>query len=214
MHYLTEAQSHQILEKYGISVPKSKLVQNVSEAAEFAEKIKYPVVLKVMSQAIVHKSEAGAVAMNIWSPSDLVTKYGEITANAKKYKSHIIIEGILVEKQLFGTELIVGSASDPLFGHTLMLGSGGIFAEIARDMSFRINPIAESDALSMLSELKALPILKGARGHSPADFNALVRTLLSVSKMVEKERISELDINPLIVNGDGAVAADARIVLE
>lgn len=214
MHYLTEDEAERVLEKYGIRVPKSKVVQSATDAAAFAEKVGYPIVLKVMSQSIVHKTDAHAVASNVWSPSDLLSRYGDIVSNAKKYKPGAIIEGVLVQKQAFGTELILGAAEDQLFGHTIMLGSGGIFAEIMKDTAFRINPISEKDAVSMILELRALPLLKGARGNKPANFKEIVRTLFCVSKMVEKERISELDINPLIVNENEAIAADARIVLE
>ena len=212
MERLTEIESHRILKKHGISFPKSKLVQSVADAVAFAEKIEYPVVLKVMSSDLLHKTEAGAIATHVWSLPDLQYKYAEILSNSKNYKPDAKIDGVLVEKQAFGVELIVGSSIDSLFGHTLMLGSGGVFAEVLRDTSFRVIPVAEKDAITMVRDLKALPLLKGFRGSNPVNFKALVKTLLSVSKMVEREDISELDINPLIVNEQGAIAADARIV--
>ncbi len=212
MERLTEIESHRLLKKYNISFPKSKLVQSVTDAVAFAEKIEYPVVLKVMSSDILHKTEAGAIATHVWSLPDLQYKYAEILSSAKKYNPDAKIDGVLVEKQAFGVELIVGSSIDSLFGHTLMLGSGGVFAEVLRDTSFRVIPVVENDVISMVRDLKALPLLKGFRGSDPVNFKALVKTLLSVSKMVEKEDISELDINPLIVNEQGAIAADARIV--
>ena len=212
MERLTEIESQRLLKKYNISFPKSKLVQSVTEAVAFAEKIEYPVVLKVMSSDILHKTEAGAIATHVWSLPDLQYKYAEILSNSKKYNPDAKIDGILVEKQVFGVELIVGSSIDSLFGHTLMLGSGGVFAEVLRDTTFRVIPVVENDVITMVRDLKALPLLKGFRGSNPVNFKALVKTLLSVSKMVEKEDLSELDINPLIVNEQGAIAADARIV--
>jgi acyl-CoA synthetase (NDP forming) len=156
----------------------------------------------------------GGVALNV-KREFVRTTYDEIISRVKKTAPDANIEGILVQQMAPpGQEVIVGLKKDPQFGHALMFGLGGIFVEVYRDVSFRVVPIEKRDALMMISEIKGYSILKGIRGKKPADIDAIADVLMAVSKMAEKENIIELDINPLIVSEKGALAVDARAMVE
>ncbi len=211
---LTEHEAKNLLAKYGIPVTKGQIAATADEALAIALQLGTPVAMKISSPDISHKSDVGGVALNV-RREEVRTTYNEIISRIKKAAPNANIDGILVQQMApAGHETIVGLKKDAQFGHALMFGLGGIFVEVYKDVSFRVVPIDKSDALDMISEIKGYPILKGIRGRKPADIEAIARVLMSVSDLAEKENIIELDINPLIVNESGAVAVDARALVE
>ena len=202
--------------EYDIPVTKFELAKNEREAVEFAEKIGYPVVLKIVSPDIIHKSDAGGVMVNLKSKVEVKNAYGQILENAKKYKATAKIVGVLVQEMApQSTEIIVGAIKDPQFGQTLMFGLGGIFVELFKDVTFRVAPITQEDAREMVTEVKAYPVLTGYRNSPPADIDAIINILLNTSRLVmDNPEIKELDLNPIMAYGNGAKTVDARIILE
>jgi acyl-CoA synthetase (NDP forming) len=214
MKILTEHEAKKLLAKYGIPVTKEQLASSADEALAIASHIGEPVAMKISSPDIPHKSDVGGVALNV-KREFVRTTYDDIISRAKKAVPDANIEGVLVQQMAPpGQEVIVGLKKDPQFGYALMFGLGGIFVEVYRDVSFRVVPIEKKDALMMISEIKGYPVLKGIRGRKPADIDAIADVLIGVSGMAEKENIVELDINPLVVSENGAVAVDARAMVE
>ncbi|WP_456321009.1 acetate--CoA ligase family protein [Palaeococcus sp. (in: euryarchaeotes)] len=216
---LVEYEAKQVLKAYGLPLPEEKLAKSADEAIKYAEEIGYPVVLKLMSPQILHKSDARVVALKIKGADELRKKWEEIHENARKYRPDAEILGVLVAPMLKpGREVIIGVTEDPQFGHAVMFGLGGIFVEILKDVTFRIVPIEEKDAWAMIKNIKGYPILAGARGEEPADMKALVDMILKVSKLVDdlKDYLKEMDLNPVFVynEGEGAMIVDARIILK
>lgn len=213
---LLEPEAKMVCMEYGIPVTEFKVAANEEEAAEYAEEIGYPVVLKIVSPEIIHKSDAGGVMINLQNSSEVSEAYRKILVNVKKYNPDARIVGVLVQEMApESTETIVGAIKDPQFGQTIMFGLGGIFVELLKDVSFRVAPITADDALEMITQLKAYPLLKGFRNSPPADVDALVDVLLSTSRlMMENPEIKELDLNPVLAYQKGAKAVDARIILE
>jgi acetyl-CoA synthetase (ADP-forming) len=182
---LLEHEAKTICKDYGLSVNKFSLAKTSSEAVEQAEKIGFPVVLKIVSQDILHKSDAGGVKVNLKTKEEVEAAFTTIIANAKKYKADARIDGILVQEMApQGTEIIIGAVKDPQFGQTLMFGLGGIFVELLKDVTFRVAPITEQEATDMVTGVKAYPLLNGYRGSKPADVKAVVNALLCVSKLI------------------------------
>ncbi|MCZ7402107.1 MAG: acetate--CoA ligase family protein [Candidatus Methanoperedens sp.] len=211
---LTEHESKKLLAKYEIAVTKESIAKNADEAYAIASQIGTPVAMKISSPDISHKSDVGGVELNI-PASEAKATYDKIISRIKKALPDAKIEGILVQQMAPpGHEIIVGLKKDAQFGHALMFGLGGIFVEVYKDVSFRVAPIGIKEALDMISEIKGYPILKGIRGRKPADIDAIARVLVSVSEMAQKENIIELDINPLIAGETGAIAVDARAMIE
>jgi len=216
---LVEYEAKQVLKAYGLPLPEEKLAKILDEAIKYANEIGYPVVMKLMSPQILHKSDAKVVMLNIKNDEELKQKWEEIHENARKYKADAEILGVLIAPMLKpGREIIIGITEDPQFGHALMFGLGGIFVEILKDVTFRIIPIEEKDAWAMIKSIKGYPILAGARGEAPADMKAIVDMMLKVSQLVDdlKDYIKEMDLNPVFVynEGEGAVIVDARIILK
>jgi acetyl-CoA synthetase (ADP-forming) len=213
---LLEPEAKTICMEYGIPVTKFEVALNENEAAKYADEIGYPVVLKIVSPDIIHKSDAGGVMVNLKNPAEVTDAYKKILENVKKYKSDAKIVGILVQEMApQSTEVIVGAIKDPQFGQTLMFGLGGIFVEILKDVNFRIAPITPDDAKEMITELKAYPLLKGYRNTPPADIDAIVNILCNTSRLVmDNPEIKELDLNPVMAYQKGAKTVDARIILE
>ena len=213
---LLETEAKAICMEYAIPVTKFKLAKTAGEAAEFADQLGYPVVLKIVSPDIIHKSDAGGVMVNLKSQAEVQDAYGKILENAKKYKATAKIAGVLVQEMAPpSTEVIVGAIKDPQFGQTLMFGLGGVFVEILKDVTFRIAPITRGDAEEMVTGIKAYPLLKGYRNTPPTDIEAIISILLNVSCLVmDNPQIKELDLNPIIVYEKGAKTVDARIILE
>jgi acyl-CoA synthetase (NDP forming) len=213
---LLETEAKAVCLDYGIPIAKSELATSEDEAVGYAEKIGFPVVLKIVSPDIIHKSDVGGVRVNLKDAEEVHGAYIDILANVKKHAGKARIIGILVQEMAPpSTEVIVGSTKDPQFGPTIMFGLGGILVEILKDVTFRIAPITREEAQEMIIEVKAYPILKGYRGAPPADTSAIADILLATSKLVtEHEQIEELDLNPVIVYQRGAITVDARIILE
>lgn len=214
---LSEHESKNILRKYDIPLAAEALVKSADDALAFADKTGYPLVMKVDSPDIPHKTEAGVVKLNICDAESLQMAYLEILQKAKDYNPEAKINGVLVQEMVTnGTEVIIGMKNDPQFGPTLLFGLGGIFVEIMKDVSLRIAPITKREAMEMLEDTKGYRILQGARGEKPADIKALCDLLVRIGLMVveQKERIVELDLNPVIVlpEGQGVKVVDALIL--
>jgi acyl-CoA synthetase (NDP forming) len=221
--FVLENEAKDIMKVYGIPIPAYATANTADEAVEKSKGIGFPVVLKILSKDILHKSDAGGVKINLKDEEAVREAFDEIMENAKKYGKEKGIEvdlsrGVFISDFAdMGTEIIVGVTKDPQFGHALMAGLGGIFVEVLKDVSFRLIPFTEADAREMLHELKAYKILEGVRGEGPRDVDALVKIMLAVSKMVdENPEIIELDCNPTFVyeKGKGALVVDARILIE
>jgi acyl-CoA synthetase (NDP forming) len=214
--FLLEPEAKTVCAGYGIPVTDFKVAKNGTEAVKFAQKIGYPVVLKIVSPDIIHKSDVGGVVVNLNDANDVQNAYKQITNNVKKHKANAKIVGMLVQEMApQSTEVIVGATKDPQFGPTLMFGLGGIFVEILKDVTFRIAPVTEDEAREMITAVKAYPLLKGYRNTPPADIEAIVKILLNTSRLVmEHQEIKELDLNPIMVYEKGAKTVDARIILE
>ncbi len=213
---LPEYLAKQVLADYGISVTPEALATSADEAVASAQQLGFPVALKIMSAGIPHKTEAGGVRIGLADAAGVRQAYQDILDNARQYAPKAHIDGVLVQAMVSGgVEVIVGINNDPLFGPAIMFGLGGIFAEVLKDVSFRILPITRSEAIDMVREIKAFPILDGARGRPKADVEALVDTLVKLAALALdlKEHVAEIDINPLFVlpRGQGVFAADALI---
>ena len=213
---LLEAEAKTICIEYQISVTTFKLAKNAQEAATLAGQIGFPVVLKIVSPDIIHKSDAGGVMLNLKTVAEVKNAYTRIFENTKKYDSTAKIVGVLVQEMApQSTEVIVGAIKDPQFGQTLMFGLGGIFVELLKDVAFRIAPLTREDAYDMVTKVKAYPLLTGYRNKPPADLDAIINILLSTSKLVmDYPEIKELDFNPIMAYEKGAKTVDARIILE
>ena len=216
---LTEIEAKQVFAAYDLPVTKITLAKSEDEAVSLAEKIGYPVVMKIVSPDILHKSDAGGVKVNVKDEAGVREHWKTILTNAKAYKPDADIHGIAIQEMApWGTEVILGSVNDSSFGPTVMFGLGGIFVEVLKDVTFRVTPVSKGQAVKMLTEIRGAPILKGARGESPRDQEALVETICKFSNMILdlKDEISETDANPLLVyeQGKGLKVADARIILK
>ena len=214
--HLLETEAKTICTEYDIPVTKFKLAKNEAEAVRFADEIGYPVVLKIISPDIIHKSDVGGVIVNLKDAKDVRNAYKQISKNVRKHKAKARIVGVLIQEMApSSTEVIVGAIKDPQFGPAIMFGLGGIFVEVLKDVTFRVAPIAEDEAQEMISEVKAYPLLKGYRNTPPVDIDAITKILLSTSRLVmEHQEIKELDLNPIMVYEKGAKTVDARIILE
>ncbi len=213
---VAEYEAKKALAEYGIAVTQEELAATREHALAIAKRIGYPVAIKVQSPDISHKTEAKAVKLGLSSDAELAAAYDEVLANAKAYNAKAHIDGVLVQEMLRGgTEAILGIANDPLFGPAVMFGLGGIFAEIMKDVSFRLAPVTLSMAREMIAEIKGYPLLTGARGRAHADIDALADAIVKLSALAIdlKDHVAELDINPLFVmeRGKGVKAADALI---
>ncbi|MEM2102878.1 MAG: acetate--CoA ligase family protein [Candidatus Bathyarchaeia archaeon] len=213
---LLETEAKTVCMEYGIPVTKFTIAKNEDDAVKFAEKIGFPVVMKIVSPDVVHKFDVGGVIVGIDTPQEARKAYKTILQNVKKHNPKARIVGVVVQEMApSSTEVIVGALKDPQFGQTLMFGLGGIFVEILKDVTFKIAPITEQEAKEMITEVKAYPLLQGYRGQPPADIKAIIKILLATSKLVmDHPEIKELDLNPIMVYEKGAKTVDARIILE
>jgi acetyltransferase len=198
-------------------VPESRVAESAEEAARHADEIGYPVVMKLISPDMLHKSDIGGVRMSIPDRQAVLDSYDLMTLRVGRYAPRAVIRGVFVQELVGGErEVIVGSTRDPQFGPLVMFGLGGIYVEVLRDVSFRVAPFGERHARDMVEEIRSAPLLHGARGETPCDLDAIVNCLLVVSQMVtEFPEIVGMDVNPLKVGapGSGAVAVDARITI-
>ncbi|TAN44089.1 MAG: CoA-binding protein [Nitrospirae bacterium] len=213
---LGEDSAMDILSLYGFSFPDRALARSSSEAAAIAERIGYPVVMKISSPEILHKTDVGGVKVGVGSEAAAEDAFIEITTNARRFMPDAFIKGVMLYEMIKGgKEVILGVTYDRTFGHMIMFGLGGIYVEVLKDVSFRIAPLSRSDATAMINEIKTVGLLKGARGEKPADMNAIVDGILGISAIVNDfPQIREIDINPLLVMHSGAIALDARIIFE
>jgi acetyl coenzyme A synthetase (ADP forming)-like protein len=216
---LTEIEAKQIFAAYGMPVTSTQLAKTEEEAVTLAKKVGYPVVMKIVSPDILHKSDAGGVKVNIKDEVGVREAYNTILKNSKAYKADANIHGIAIQEMApWGTEVILGSVNDPTFGPTMMFGLGGIFVEVLKDVTFRVAPVPSSQARRMLDEIRGAPILAGVRGEKPRDRDAMADTICRYSAMILdlQDEISESDANPVLVyeEGKGVKVVDARIILK
>ena len=214
--HVLEPEAVQLLEEYGIPYPAHGFARDAEEAAGIAEELGFPVVLKVVSSDVPHKSDAGGVLVGVKDGASVREGFRALVSRVSSAVPGAQIEGALVcQEARAGLEVIVGALEDETFGPTVMFGLGGIFADVLRDVSFRVAPLRHRDAEEMIRELQGYPLLSGARGQAPLDVGALVELLLSVSRLVTEHRgIQELDLNPVRVYEHGLLALDARMVLD
>ncbi|MCS7138551.1 MAG: acetate--CoA ligase family protein [Crenarchaeota archaeon] len=214
---LSQEEAFQIASAYGIPVPKSMLARSAKEACEIAESIGYPVVIKVSSPDILHKTDMGCVILNVKSCEEVSRAYELVVNRARMLMPQVRVSGVIVQKMApWGREVIIGAVRDPQFGPLIMFGLGGIYVNFLRDVSYRLAPLTPSDAMEMISETKAYTLLKGVRGELPADFRSLIDVMIRISQfMCCFKDVVEMEINPLIVyeEGKGCMAVDIKITL-
>ena len=214
-NFLLEPEAKKLVSSYGIPVTKIAVAKSEDEAVELARQIGFPVVLKIVSPDVLHKSDVGGVIVNLKSEEEVREAYRRILDNVKARVPNARIAGILVQEYApQGTEVIIGLIRDPQFGPTVMFGLGGVFVEVFEDVSFRVAPLTELDAEEMIREIKGYKILTGYRGAEPADLEAIKSALITVGNIgMEIEEISEMDLNPVMAYPDGIKVVDARIIL-
>ena len=206
MRILREKEAEELLKKEGFPIIKGEFADSIEKAVRISKKLDFPIVLKIVAKNVIHKSDVGGVILNIKSFDELKDSYKKLN----KIKG---FEGVLVQKQTEGNFLLLGLKKDNIFGHVIALGTGGIYTEILKDVTFRVCPIEKKDARQMIGEIKSYKILLGARGSKESDIKKLENILIKLSRLPLKyNNIEELDINPLIINDKEAVIADARIV--
>jgi len=213
---LDEIQCKKIMKEYGIDVTKPVLAKSGKEAVKAAANMGYPVVMKIVSPQITHKSDIGGVKVGLKDKNNVIKAYKEMLDAVKEKATEAIIEGVSIQRMSApGLELVIGMTKDPQFGPMLMFGLGGTMIEVLKDVAFRIVPLTTMDAKEIIRQVKAYPLLKGYRSRPQVDIEYLEDLLLKVSKMIEENpEIKEMDINPIIAYEKGAVAVDARIILE
>ena len=214
---LLEEEGQQVLKAYGLPLPTSALAKNESDAVKIANKIGYPVVMKIASPQIIHKSDAGGVKVNLTNDKEIKDAFKKIIKNAKKYNKEAEIKGVLiVEMVKGGKEMIIGSKLEPGFGPVIMLGMGGIYVEVLKDVTFKLAPVTSKEADDMISEIKNQKLLQGVRGEKPSDIVKLSECIQRLSQLVtDFKEIKELDMNPVLVmeKGKGCKILDVRIGL-
>ena len=213
---MTEIESKELLRQAGIRVIDTRLALSKEEASSISKQFGFPVVLKIASPDIVHKSDAGGVKLGLKTTKQVGKAYDDILLTVRQRHPQAMIQGVSVQKMARpGVEVIIGMSKDAQFGPVLMFGLGGILVEVLKDVSFRIVPLTKRDAGEMIREIKGYPLLEGYRGQEPVDVSNLEELLLKVSDFVEQNpEVKELDLNPIFAYSDGAVAVDARLILE
>ena len=213
---LTEVESKEFLKQAGISVTDTRLATSREEAISISKQLGFPVVLKIASPDIIHKNDSGGVKLGLKTSNQVGKAYDGILKAISKEHPQARVQGVSVQKMARpGVEVIIGMSKDAQFGPVLMFGLGGIWVEILKDVSFRIAPLTRRDAEEMVREIKGYPLLTGYRGQEPVDLSKLEDFILKVSDFVEKnQEVKELDLNPIFAYSDGAVAVDARVILE
>ena len=210
-------QALDVLSYYGLRVPRGQLARTPDDAAAIAAAIGFPVVMKVVSPNIMHKSDVGGIRVGVTDTEGAVEAFEEIQVAVRGNMPEALFLGVAVQEQIADArEVIIGAARDPQFGPLLMFGLGGIYVEVLKDISFRIAPISRNDAQQMMHEVKSYPLLTGSRGEQSYDTNAIVDALLRCSQLVtDFPGILEMDLNPLLIKtrGQGAYVADARMVI-
>jgi 4-hydroxybutyryl-CoA synthetase (ADP-forming) len=214
---LLEEEGQEVLRAYGFPLPNSELATTENDAVKIAKKIGYPVVMKIASPQIIHKSDAGGVKVNLTHDNEVKSAFNEIVANAKKYNKKAEIKGVLIVEMIKGgKEMIIGSKLEPGMGPVIMLGMGGIYVEVLKDVTFKLAPITDNEADDMIYSIKMRKILEGVRGEKPSDTAKLSECIQRLSQLVSDfKEIKELDMNPVLVmeNGKGCKILDVRIGL-
>lgn len=216
MKKLSDSKTRAIMKKFRIPFVKQFLTKTEEHAVLHAKKIGFPVVLKISSPDIIHKTDVGGVAIDIGNEEELRDAYRKMIRNVRRKRPRAKIGGVIVQEMVprDSRELIIGGRRDPQFGPVIMFGLGGVWVEALKDVSFRLIPIDRNDAKNMIKEIRGHSVLQGMRGQKPVNFRLLEDCLLKVSRMVWKDKkIQELDINPLFINDKKAIAVDARIVV-
>jgi len=214
-HTLTEHEAKRVLEAYGIAVTRERVARDRREAVGAAEELGYPVVMKILSTDVMHKTDAGCVNLGVDSPERVEEAYDEIMRNARKFKPDANVQGVLVQEMApEGREVILGGIKDPQFGPTVMFGMGGVLTEVLKDVAFRVAPISVKEAKDMMSEITGYPILTGVRGVPPADLDGLAEALSRVSQLIsDYPDLGVVDVNPVIVYEHGLCAVDGLAIL-
>ncbi|MDA4129867.1 MAG: acetate--CoA ligase family protein [Thaumarchaeota archaeon] len=212
---LFEFESEKLARAYGIPVEKAGMARTVTEALTISKKIGFPLVMKIVSQDVLHKTDVGGVKIGINSPSEVKSSFTEIIRNVKKHNRTARIEGVYLQKMAPKTyEFVIGGTRDKQFGPTVMFGLGGIYVELYKDVSFRLAPVSDEEAKSMLLEIRAAPLLTGFRDSKPLDLGAIISVIKSVGRMLmDLKDIDSIDINPLLVYEKACKAVDVRVVL-
>jgi len=213
---LSEVEAKDILRSAGIPVVPTVLARTRREAVSVAKSIGFPVVLKVASSQVIHKTDVGGVKLDVRNASQVEAAFKEIMSSVRSEMPEVRIDGVSVQQMARpGTEVIIGMSKDPQFGPVMMFGLGGILVELLKDVSFRIVPLTKRDASEMVREVKGYPLLQGYRGREGVNINLLEDLIVKVAAFVDKTPdIKELDLNPVIAYKDGAVVVDARVILE
>ncbi len=215
--YLGELDGLDVLKNYGFKTLPTKLCRTVSEAVATADQMGYPVVLKIVSPQIIHKSDANGVEVNLKTPDDVEDAFDKVTKRATKFDPKAMVVGVLVQKMAsFGQEIILGMNRYPSFGPLIMFGMGGVLVEIYKDVIFRIAPVDRNDAMTMVRGVRGFPVLNGYRGKTKYDIETIQKLIVSLSDLVlDNPEIREIDINPILIHkdGEGATVADVRIIL-
>jgi acyl-CoA synthetase (NDP forming) len=213
---LTAPEGKLVCDAYGIPVPREGVATSAAEAARLASEMGFPVVLKIVSPEILHKTEAGGVLVGARSASDVEQGFATIMANARKYNDKAKLVGVQVQQMVQGgQEVIIGAVTDPSFGKLVAFGLGGILVEVLKDATFRLAPTSHADALGMLDSIAAADVLKGVRGAEAVNREALALVIERVSELASDfPEIGELDLNPVFATAKGAIAADVRIVID
>ncbi len=212
---LTAPEGKVIADAYAIAVPGEELATDVDEAVAYAARFGGPVVMKIVSPDILHKTDAGGVIVGVEGAADVRAAFHKIIENARAYDAEARIEGVQVQELLpQGQEVIVGAVTDPTFGKVVAFGLGGVLVEVLKDVTFRLAPVDADEALSMLDSIRAAEILRGVRGAPAVDRWAIAEQIRRVSELVaDFPEIAEVDLNPVIATPEGAVAADIRVIL-
>lgn len=205
----------QLCKAYGIPVIESSLARSPEEAVRIADQMGYPVVLKVVSRDILHKTDVGGVILNVSNGQEVRSAYERLIANVSRSRPEARIDGVLVSKMARpGVELLMGVNRDKTFGHVILFGMGGILTELLEDVSIRISPIDKAEAIEMINEIRGRKLLEGFRGGEKVNKEVLAETLVSLGRMVEENKeISSIDLNPVMGYADGAIAVDVKIVV-
>lgn len=212
---LLEHEAKEFLNAWGIPVPKNVIAPDAELAVAGANKIGYPVAIKVVSKDILHKTEAGGVRLGLKNEHEVKDVFNEMMFEISDHYPSAKIEGFLIERMADkGVEVIVGGMRDPHFGPAVMFGIGGIMVELIKDVSFRLMPVTKGECLEMIKEIKAYPLITGYRGSKPVNTDAIIDCLIKVGKIMdETDEIKEIEINPLIATSQGVIAVDVRIIL-
>ena len=212
---LTEPETKEILALAGIPTTRETLVRSAAEAVHAAQKFGFPVVMKVVSPDIPHKSDVGGVKLDLQSPGAVRSAYREILASVRSNCNGVRLEGVLVQETVRGLEVILGTMTDPQFGPILMFGLGGVFVEALHDVVFRVVPITSHDAREILEEIRGAALLNGYRGSAPVNRKVLAGILVKLSELAGRfhDSIREIDINPLVVTANRSVAVDGLMTL-